>query len=131
MISRLKKDILTQLPPKRRHIVDVKVVDEKLARELRSFDDEVKLPILLSRSDLLRSIKSFEGQKRDHRLVVGGESTNLPSSETAVPLLALPDATGSRKAFLMQLFTKSGVAKIPGILDHLRDFLDDGMSGKV
>lgn len=131
MISRLKKDILTQLPPKRRHIVDVKVVDEKLARELRSFDDEVKLPILLSRSDLLRSIKSFEGRKRDHRLVVGGESTNLPSSETAVPLLALPDATGSRKAFLMQLFTKSGVAKIPGILDHLRDFLDDGMSGKV
>lgn len=131
MISRLKKDILTQLPPKRRHIVDVKVVDEKLARELRSVDDEVKLPILLSRSDLLRSIKSFEGQKRDHRLVVGGESTNLPSSETAVPLLALPDATGSRKAFLMQLFTKSGVAKIPGILDHLRDFLDDGMSGKV
>ena len=131
MISRLKRDILTQLPPKRRHIVDVKVADEKLACELRSVDDEVKLPNLLSRRDLLKLIKSFEGRKRDHRLVVEEESTNSSSSEIAVPLLALPDATGSRKAVLMQLFTKSGVAKIPGILDHLRDFLDDPMSGKV
>jgi hypothetical protein len=35
MISRLKKNILTQLPPKRRHVVAVTVTDETLARRLR------------------------------------------------------------------------------------------------
>ena len=32
---------------------------------------------------------------------------------------------------MMQLFTESGMAKIGGILDHLGNFLDDLMSGKV
>jgi hypothetical protein len=36
MISRLKKNILTQLPPKKRHVVSVEVTDEALARKLWS-----------------------------------------------------------------------------------------------
>jgi hypothetical protein len=36
MISRLKRDILLQLPPKRRHIVNLKITDENLSHHLRS-----------------------------------------------------------------------------------------------
>jgi hypothetical protein len=45
MISRLKRNILTQLPPKRRHIVNVEVADENVARHLMSLSPRPLAPL--------------------------------------------------------------------------------------
>ena len=41
------------------------------------------------------------------------------------------DPVKARKSAIMELFIESGTAKVEGVLDHLRVFLDNPMSGKV
>ena len=46
-------------------------------------------------------------------------------------MLEIEEMRARKKHVLLQLFTKSGEAKLPGILAHLTTFLDDPLSGKV
>ena len=47
------------------------------------------------------------------------------------PKEELNDLVRQRKNYLMELFTKSGEAKLPAILKQLKSFLDNPISGKV
>lgn len=117
MIRRLKKDVLTQILPKRRHIVRVPVVDEMKRRELQSCVDEV----MLKSRYLLAARKGAVGKS-------SSSSSMQPLSDGRGTTQELASA---RRSLLMKLFYESGPAKMAALFTHLETFLDDKMSGKL
>jgi SWI/SNF-related matrix-associated actin-dependent regulator of chromatin subfamily A-like protein 1 len=111
MIRRLKKDILSQLPPKQRKIVKVAVKDAKKAEELKR---------MLSLAD------EYTEKLANFKL-----STYTDLEQKRVKMEELAALRQEKKHVLMTLFTQSGEAKLPAILDHVTKFLDNPLSGKV
>lgn len=119
MIRRLKKDILTQLPQKKRYLVKVGVEDEPERRRLRSM-----LSQLSQYEELLKKRKVTRSKHRRPHDEVDEEEQD----EDVDPL---DDAKKKRKSLLMELFRDSGIAKLPSILKQLQRFLDVDGGGKV
>lgn len=120
MIRRLKKDILTQLPQKKRYLVKVGVEDESERRRLRG--------MLSQLSQYEELLKKRKVTRTKHRLAYDDDDNDIGEEANVDPL---DDAKKKRKSLLMELFRDSGIAKLPSILKQLQRFLDVDGSGKV
>ena len=110
MIRRLKKEILRDLPPKARHIINVEICDPAQREELRV---------------ILESILASERRK------MSKWSKEPPTAAADAAVTA--DGSGAdpqKKRMILDLFDKSGEAKVAGLLPHLGRFLDNKLSGK-
>ena len=133
MIRRLKKDILTQLPKKIRYVVRVDIRDENKRQDLRNIREQI-----LERERTISAAKSWKKRRvsltklnyvdqeiNDDNEIVNQDETYKKMIEDAA------QGAKERKSLLMDLFTKSGEAKLPAILGHLENFLNDKLSGKI
>lgn len=147
MIRRLKKDILKHLPEKLRHVTRVSVIDEKLQEELRELvrtlrereeerEQWRKHQRNMKKSGLGRYVDSDDLAAEREKAIGDG----LPSNElNAAPggaqevgkngLHAVEQE--SKRNLMLELYRKSGLAKLPGVLVHLDKFLDGPISGKI
>ena len=128
MLRRLKKDILHELPPKKRNVVTVNIVDGTAAHRLRT---------------LLEGVREKEKKakdKKNHRLTSSYEIAKSGNSDNSTwarsdEVVGVPDddedTARERKTLLMQLFNESGPAKVPAFLKHLQVFLANKISGKL
>jgi SNF2-related domain/Helicase conserved C-terminal domain len=136
MIRRLKVDILSELPKKIRTIVRVEIEDQAQKEELA---------YLLSVVKVMEEQKKLKRQRvRAENRVIGLDNDDA-SDEEAKRRAKLPSEVFTKqndgknqnrefpdkKAVLLELFTKSGVAKVEGVIPHIGTFLDDIMSGKL
>ena len=96
MIRRLKVDVLTDLPPKLRQVIELPADRDILSRE--------------------RAILSQLG------LVFEGEATDDAAAFTA-QVLALRDAKMGAAAEISKLRHETALAKVPQVVDHLRECL--------
>lgn len=110
MIRRLKKDILKQLPEKQRHIVKVEISDTEKRDQMQ---------------ELLGLAAKFEEKLSLHK------KSRSEGAERQQEAAELEEMRVRKKHVLMELFTMSGEAKLPAILQHLGNFLDNPLSGKV
>ena len=73
---------------------------------------------------LAKANRDYEGNNVDQRDNSEDRSNQNFSKEDQV-------LNAVRKALLMELFHRSGPAKLPSILNHINNFLGDPFSGKV
>jgi len=124
MVRRLKKDILTQLPPKRRHLITVPVEDDDLRLELKT-----KLDIFSMSSSQCGMFASEAIQKRD-----GEMDESVFAVENSVAHIVYKSSSKYNqdgKTLLMQMFQQTGKAKVPAVVAHLTSLLDDILCGKI
>ena len=117
MIRRLKKDILSSLPEKVREVVKVDVKDDAKKAALRKQLDMF----------LLHEAGKATGLNKKVRKTTSEDSlttTGSTPSET-------PEDRKAHMSLLLQLFTHSGEAKLPGVLEHVKIFLDNPRNGKL
>jgi SWI/SNF-related matrix-associated actin-dependent regulator of chromatin subfamily A-like protein 1 len=117
MIRRLKKDILQSLPSKQREVIRVEVQDETKREELRRLLALFKANEESKESGNTSSVKKLKRNETSSAAV--SSSNNSETSEH------------EKMSLLLQLFTQSGEAKLPGVLQHIKKFLDDPNSGKI
>lgn len=110
MIRRLKNDILTQLPPKERHVVKVDIQDPAKKAEMVG---------------MLSLAAEYEEK------LAAQKKSRLQGPARVQELEELAELRAKKKHILMNLFTMSGEAKLPAILKHMDTFLDNPLSGKV
>lgn len=110
MLACSAQDILAQLPEKKRRIVRVEIADPKKRSELL---------------DMLALSETYNQRLAAHKKSrAEGAAREREQAE-------LEELRQRKKHVLMQLFTLSGEAKLPGVLTHLQEFLNDPLSGKV
>eukprot|EP01038_Epipyxis_sp_PR26KG_P008999 gene8999-12140_t len=112
MMRRLKSDVLSQLPKKKRYVISVPIVDEAKRAKLRL---------------LIQNIENME------------ENLKL-RKKSKLPQLALDENNGTvevdelkskKRNSLMELYSMSGEAKLPIVIKHLEKFLKNKMNGKI
>lgn len=133
MIRRLKKDILTELPQKKRNVVRLQIKDEVMRSELKEVVSELRSqhgrPSASSSSskgvatDAQKRRKKGEG---DDVAAAADESTS-----TSAGPIGLTDVRRENMSQLLLLFSRSGMAKVSAFLEHLGRHLDDPNSGKI
>lgn len=111
MIRRLKRDILASLPKKVRKLVNLSLEQSPASENLRGLLEECRA----------RKGDSKKKRPRPEPAATGEDQTCVADT----------DEKKGPRPLLMELFTKSGVAKLPAVLDHLQTFLDDPLSGKA
>eukprot|EP01039_Chlorochromonas_danica_P004917 gene4917-5397_t len=134
MLRRQKMVILQQMPPKRRLLENVAVENEEERQELQALSDA-----LLSNQERLRNKKREKGRKRRKRRLNAEDieegDNNVKEGENEEEededLGATKKLQIQEKAILMELFNRSGLAKLPAILHRLDSFLADDLAGKV
>ena len=133
MIRRLKKDILTQLPKKIRYVVKVEIEDENKRKDLRNIREQI-----LEREKTISTAKSWKKRRTSYQKLNYvdqeiNDDNEIINQDEAYNKMIEDAAQGAkeRKSLLMELFTKSGEAKLPAILGHLHNFLEDKLSGKI
>lgn len=141
LYSRLKRDIYSHLPPKQRYVVQVKVEDETLRQQLGG---------MVKRVLAMQEKRGQNKKKRGKKVVKGYVEEDKKGGCDASKegdmgrKLDISDGYGNEdgddgdiptpqeeKHLLMQLFQRSGLAKLPSILTHLGDFLQHRHTGKV
>jgi SWI/SNF-related matrix-associated actin-dependent regulator 1 of chromatin subfamily A len=130
MIRRLKTDILLSLPRKKREVVKVEVHDKAKRIELR------RLLALFRANEDAKGWKAGGGGGKRVRRAAGAVVTDETAAVAAgednkdkdFARLAPPD---EKMSLLLQLFTQSGEAKLPAVLQHIQAHLDDPTSGKI
>ncbi len=98
------------MPQKKRSIVRVEIADPVKKAELLE---------MLSLSTTYNQRVAAQKKSRSE-----GEARQREVAE-------IEELRQRKKHVLLQLFTMSGEAKLPGVLKHLEVFLDDPLSGKV
>lgn len=66
-----------------------------------------------------------------HQRVAAHKKSRSEGEARMREVAELEELRQRKKHVLLQLFTMSGEAKLPGVLKHLEAFLDDPLSGKV
>jgi hypothetical protein len=110
LLYTITQDILAQLPEKQRRIVRVSIADPVKQAELQ---ETLSLSATYNQRVAAHKKSRSEGEARQREAV------------------ELEELRQRKKHALLQLFTMSGEAKLPGVLKHLEAFLDDPLSGKV
>ncbi len=135
MIRRLKKDILHYLPEKLREVVKVPVHNAPMRERLRQLLSQfLEVDTQDSNASNIRGDASSARGNKSKRGVANNTSTT--SSSELVHLGPHGTATDAaqkneRMGLLLQMFTLSGEAKLPGFLEHVKAFLDDPHAGKL
>jgi len=106
MVRRLKKDVLTQLPPKRRQKIPMDVSDSKLMREVRAEMQRMKLRTGVGVSPEL--LRTGDGRLHDFGTVTG----------------ALDEVGGG--GAVSTLFQKMAQAKLPAVKEYILEVLERG-----
>lgn len=146
MLRRNKASILTQLPPKRRVQRKVSIDDVSLALELRSDLEEFRaraselaeLSNNQKRARRKRSKRSRLGVKEDTHVTLSttlsGYAT-IEREDLQSPEMVRKEMAAKKKALLMELFRRSGPAKLPAIERRISDLLhgvdEERFSGKM
>ena len=117
MIRRLKKDVLSQLPPKKRYIVKIPIANASVRDTLRGLLEEI--------TDKSKRLLRENAKKMSGSASSSGKEVPKNLEESLVDLQVI------RKTLLMRLFNESGPAKVESILVHLDRFLADRLSGKL
>lgn len=146
MLRRNKASILTQLPPKRRVQRKVPIDDISLALDLRSELEEFRARASelaeLSNSQRMARRKRKKGSEndldQDIRATLSGILPTYPivdGEELRTPETIRKEMVAKKKALLMELFRRSGPAKLPAIERRVLDLLqgddEDKFSGKM
>lgn len=141
MIRRLKKDVLGQLPKKERRIVKVEVEDPSERAHLRSLLDIVlRTSLIIENSRKKKSKKRFlddeeeAGDPSQSDLMARTDSQSSTSStlsSSSEDQTKLEKIKLDNKTYFMELFNKSGYAKLPSFLKHVETFLQNPLSGKL
>jgi superfamily II DNA or RNA helicase len=122
MIRRMKKDILKSLPNKQRSIVNVAVMDDDERQELRDIYHE----ITRREQEAHDRKKEKEALKQLKRL--GHSDSALNSQEPEVDEKLDRDL---RRNLLMDLFVRTGRAKVDAVKNHIDAFFADMANGKL
>jgi SWI/SNF-related matrix-associated actin-dependent regulator 1 of chromatin subfamily A len=112
MIRRLKKDVMSKLPSKQRSLIHLRVMDENKLEGFRNSLATIKV------HDELISTSTTERSKR----LKSSESLFTSKFSEGPDLESLRE---TKKSCLLELFSASGLAKVPAFLEHLGEFLDD------
>ena len=133
MIRRTKKDVLSQLPEKIRFVQRVEIKDTELKEELSSLVQKLAEyeELLAKRKNQSQDRDSDKRRKADQSIAYLTESGLSSMDEPENPNEKLIQVRKSKKNALMMMFNKSGMAKLPAILEHLGAFLANPLSGKV
>jgi len=107
MIRRLKKDILKQLPKKRREVIKVEVEDEFERVEMERMLEELK--------------RLEDDAKERKRMRLNGNHVEPQDG----------DERQKKMNVMMALFNMSGMAKLPAILKHVEAFIANKLGGKL
>jgi SWI/SNF-related matrix-associated actin-dependent regulator 1 of chromatin subfamily A len=130
MLRRLKKDILKQLPQKRRYLVKVNIEDENTRRCLQA-----SLVQLAQYEELLTKKKASRAKRRKNADYNDDENfdtaEDLPAKSDDPEMDPLKTAKSKRKSLLMELFRDSGIAKLSAIWKQLQRLLEMDSAGKV
>ena len=111
MVRRLKKDVLTELPPKRRQIIELpadKAAEREIAKEQGLYDRF---------DDQLTAL--------DNQIVFAHASNDADAYEDAVA--ALKDAQGAAFAEMSAIRQSIAMAKIPAVIEHLENAFESGI----
>jgi SWI/SNF-related matrix-associated actin-dependent regulator of chromatin subfamily A-like protein 1 len=119
MIRRLKRNMLRNLPPKVRRIVTVAVENDDTREELAQLLQDVRTQE--EEAKRRKALKNNRGLVMNRAGLGAVEEEGIDENE----------ARRVRVNALMRLFSQSGAAKLPGIIEHLEQFLSNGASGKV
>jgi hypothetical protein len=126
MIRRLKKDILVSLPQKERRVVKVEVQDAGRRKDIKNLLASVKQHDVSS-SSAAASAKAGAGEGEAAK--GKGKRAKAAAAEEGdeaapAPAAAAPAVGPDQKALLLQLFTRSGEAKLPGVLAQIAAHLE-------
>ena len=122
MIRRLKKDILQQLPHKTRKVVRVGILDPKKKAEC------TQICVGLSNISGNSVAKGHLRKKRKSSSAGAAATTDDDADAQKVGVSSLKKENFSA---LLQLFSKSGLAKVDAVLENIGKHLDDPQSGKL
>lgn len=134
MIRRLKKDILSQLPPKERVLVTVDVESDGARREMKAILIEIserqkRLDELKRRIKKNRQLHpQFIDDPPNERADISKDQEDAKISNANV---TIGEESALKKNLLFSLFIKSGSAKLPGILKEIDKFLSNPANGKL
>lgn len=138
MIRRLKKDILTQLPEKKRRVVRLKIKDDAKVQELSEVVSKLKMGAGQGSQGATASQGTSAQKRRKKGEAVDETSTTttgtVPPPEVTTTRSSSIDITDVRRENMSQLlllFSRSGLAKVEAFLVHLGAHLDDPDSGKI
>lgn len=110
MIRRLKKDVLTDLPAKTRQVILLSADDPALRKALTAEEKAIK--------------KSYEAiEKAEAALELAKSDTDAQYQEA---VKALRGARQLGFTEMSKVRHETALAKVPRVLDHLRDILSDG-----
>jgi SWI/SNF-related matrix-associated actin-dependent regulator of chromatin subfamily A-like protein 1 len=112
MVRRLKKDVLTELPAKRRQVIELPVEDSAVKRALKAENDayadcEDELQSLQETADLAKALGSAEAYK----------TAISKLQETAK--IAFENMSSERRNLAL--------AKVPAVIDHIQSVLESGV----
>lgn len=143
MLRRNKASILTQLPMKRRIRRRITIDDAELRAELRAeleeFRERASELAELSKKSKRRRRKrrrsasfedddeDYEAEEEEDRVVAETSNGVDPASQQDVR----KEMARKKKALLLELFRRSGMAKLPGVERHVRDLLSRKNTGKL
>jgi SWI/SNF-related matrix-associated actin-dependent regulator of chromatin subfamily A-like protein 1 len=129
MIRRLKVDILTQLPHKKRHVVRLRITDSETERDLAAIVRSVK-----GGSDSGASTGAGKKRKTSAETAAVAPTTTddaRTEEHARSNSIDVGDVKAENMAQLLQLFSRSGMAKVGAFFKHLDRHLDDPDSGKL
>jgi SNF2 family DNA or RNA helicase len=157
MIRRLKKHVLRELPAKQRSVVKVPVMDDDMRDDLAELLAQVRLNEegarqrklgKAGRGAMARAVMGARlgGAKRT-RMGGAGAAGGVPGGDVEGQEQEEEMREGqehgedeqeldreqhqARVNCLMKLFSTSGIAKCPAVLQHVQAFLDDPRTGKL
>jgi hypothetical protein len=143
MIRRLKKDILQSLPCKEREIIRIKVQDESKREKLKSLLSQIRSKSSNSNSNNgigdgvdatpKKMKKTYTTSTATATVSNVATVTNSGSDVTDISTNTNNKLNEKKESMslLLQLFTQSGEAKLPAVLEHLGKFLDNPNNGKI
>ncbi|KAJ1454694.1 P-loop containing nucleoside triphosphate hydrolase protein [Pelagophyceae sp. CCMP2097] len=126
MLRRNKATILKKLPPKKRVQVEVSIDDPNLAAELRAELEEFR-----SRASQLAELSRGSGGIRNPRKRRLEDDVLAPGEDAEQAAERRKGMAMEKKALLMQLFRRSGAAKLPAIARHVDKILSAEGAGKL
>lgn len=108
MVRRLKADVLTELPPKRRQVIEFPCDSNEVSSEIEAYQRmQEQLATLRAAVELAKACESEE--------------------EYRAAVTALREGATAAFTELSKLRHATALAKVPAVIEHLRECLDQGM----